>query len=72
MRKDCDGVRKVRMAARGKGKGGGARVIYLYLPHRERIYLLYLFTKGDADNLSAAGKKTMRELGQQIRREVES
>jgi hypothetical protein len=68
----CGGVRKVRMAARGKGKSGGARVIYLYLRHRGRIYLLYLFTKGDAANLSATGKKTMRELAQQIRREVES
>jgi hypothetical protein len=58
----CGGVRKVRMAARGKGKSGGARVIYLYLRHRQRIYLLYLFTKGDAANLSPAGKKTMREL----------
>jgi hypothetical protein len=66
------GVRKVRLAARGKGKSGGARVLYLYLRQRERIYLLYLFTKGDADNLSAQGKKAMRELAQQIRREVES
>jgi hypothetical protein len=47
-------------------------VLYLYLRQRERIYLLYLFTKGDADNLSAQGKKAMRELAQQIRREVES
>jgi hypothetical protein len=68
----CGGVRKVRMAARGKGKSGGARVIYLYLRHRKRIYLLYLFTKGDADNLTPAGRKTMRELAQHIRREVES
>jgi hypothetical protein len=53
----CGGVRKVRLAARGKGKSGGARVIYLYLRHRQRIYLLYLFTKGDAANLSADGKR---------------
>jgi hypothetical protein len=67
----CGGVRKVRMAARGKGKSGGARVIYFYIRHRQRIYLLYLFTKGDADNLSDAGKKSMRELAQQIRHEVQ-
>lgn len=66
----CGGVRKVRLALRGRGKSGGARVIYLYLRHRERIYLLYLFTKGDAANLSAEGKKAMRELAQQIRRET--
>ncbi len=31
------------------------------------IYLLYVFTKGDADNLSAEGKKAMRELAEQIK-----
>jgi hypothetical protein len=66
----CGGVRKARMGARGKGKSGGARVIYLFLQHRDRIYLLYLFTKGDAANLSAEGKKKMRELAQAIRREL--
>ena len=63
------GVRKVRMAARGKGKSGGARVTYLYLKNRDVIYLLYLFTKGDADNLSAEGKKAIRGLAAQIRNE---
>lgn len=67
----CGGVRKVRLAAGGRGKSGGARVIYLYLRHRDRIYLLYLFTKGDAANLSAEGKRAMRELAQQIRHEVQ-
>ncbi len=65
----CGGVRKVRLAARGKGKSGGARVIYLYLKNRHLIYLLYVFTKGDADNLSAEGKKAMRELAEQIKSE---
>jgi hypothetical protein len=65
----CGGVRKVRMAARGKGKSGGARVIYLYLKNHDVIYLLYVFTKGDAENLSAQGKKAMRELAVQIKNE---
>lgn len=67
--RDCAGVRKIRMAARGKGKSGGARVIYYFLKNHETIYLLYAFTKGDADNLSAAGRKTMREWARQIRGE---
>ena len=65
----CGGVRKVRMAARGKGKSGGARITYLYLKNHDVIYLLYVFTKGDADNLSAEGKKAMRELAAQIKTE---
>jgi hypothetical protein len=63
----CGGVRKVRIAAKGRGKSGGARVIYLYLRHRDVIYLLYLFTKNDAANLSADGKKSMRQLAHEIK-----
>ncbi len=65
----CGGVRKIRMALPGKGKSGGARVCYLYLKQNDVIYLLYVFTKGDADNLSADGKKAMRILAQQIKNE---
>ncbi len=65
----CGGVRKIRMALSGRGKRGGARVCYLYLRHRDVIYLLYAFTKGDADNLSAEGRRTIRELAQRIRNE---
>ena len=65
----CGGVRKVRMSLFGKGKSGGARVCYLYLKQNDVIYLLYVFTKGDADNLSADGKKAMRVLAQHIKNE---
>lgn len=65
----CGGVRKIRMALPGRGKSGGARVCYLYLKQNDVIYLLYVFTKGDADNLSADGKKAMRLLAQQIKNE---
>ena len=65
----CCGVRKVRMATEGKGKSGGARVIYYYLRNHSTIYLLYVFTKGDADNLSSEGKKKMREYTRAIKAE---
>jgi len=65
----CGGVRKARMALPGRGKSGGARVVYLYLQDRDTIYLIYVFTKGDADNLSAAGKKAVRELAREIKNE---
>lgn len=63
----CGGVRKVRLALPHQGKRGSARVCYLYLKHNDVIYLLYVFTKGDADNLSAAGKSAMRSLARQIK-----
>ena len=61
------GVRKVRMAAKGKGTRGGARVLYLYFHDRQVIYFLYLFTKGRAENISEAGKKSFTRLAQQIK-----
>jgi len=65
----CGGVRKIRMALPGRGKSGGARVVYLYLQHRSTLYLIYVFTKGDAANLSAEGKKAVRDIAQQIKKE---
>lgn len=65
----CGGVRKVRMALPGRGRSGGARVCYLYLKQNDVIYLLYVFTKGDADNLSAAGKRAIKDLAQNIKNE---
>lgn len=68
----CGGVRKVRMPAQGKGTSGGARVIYLHIPDRDLIYLLTLFTKGNAANLSAEGKKAVRKLAEQIKHALRS
>lgn len=58
------GLRKLRMAdaGRGKGKRGGLRVIYLDLPDAERTYLLALYDKGEKADISADEKKGLREL----------
>ena len=63
----CGGVRKVRIAAKSRGKSGGARVICFFLRHRDVIYLLCLFTKNDAADLGADGKKSMRRLAHEIK-----
>lgn len=55
------------MAAKGKGSSGGARILYLHIPNRHLIYLLTLFTKNEAANLSAEGKKAVRLLAEQIK-----
>lgn len=56
------GVRKIRVGVKGKGKRGGARVIYYHVRQRQVIYLLVAYDKSEAGNLSAAGKKLMRQL----------
>src|SRR6202789_4540050 len=56
------GLRKVRMAARGKGKRGGARVIYYFMQIADTIYMLFAYDKGEADHLTADQKKTLKAL----------
>jgi hypothetical protein len=63
------GLRKIRLGdpARRKGKRGGARVHYLWLPHRGRIYLMFVYGKNEASTLAADQKKKLREVVAQIK-----
>src|SRR5438046_5733479 len=67
------GLRKVRMAdpTRGKGKRGGARVHYLWLPHRERIYLLFAYSKDEDDTLSEQQKRPFEQSLKESRRKAQ-
>jgi len=68
----CGGLRKVRTAdpKRGKGKRGGARVIYLHVPTAKRFYLLDIYGKDEKEDLSAAEKKQLRQLAEQLKKEA--
>ena len=63
------GVRKLCVPLQGRGKSGGARVIYFYRASSARVYLLYVYKKNEADNLSAAGKVLMKKLVQALESE---
>lgn len=56
------GIRKVRWSRAGTGKRGGVRVIYFYHSMGMPIFLLTIYAKSVADNLTAAQKKTMARL----------
>ncbi len=56
------GIRKVRWAREGKGKSGGARVIYFYYNEGMPIYLLTLYGKSEKDNLTAAERNDLAKL----------
>jgi hypothetical protein len=49
----ASGVRKLRWGAKGKGKRGGARIIYLYVVLAARIYLLRCYAKSVRTDLIA-------------------
>jgi hypothetical protein len=63
------GLRKIRLGdpSRGKGKRGGARVHYLWLPHRGRIYLMFVYGKNETSALTADQKKKLKEIVAQIK-----
>lgn len=56
------GVRKLRVALRGRGTRGGARIAYLYLELRGKIYFLLAYAKNQRVHLTQSEKKGMREL----------
>jgi len=56
------GLRKVRWAASGRGKRGGARVIYYFADEKAQIWLLLIYAKNAKDDLSAAEKRQLKEL----------
>jgi hypothetical protein len=56
------GIRKLRWkdSRRGKGKRGGLRVIYYWFLSDEEIWLLTLFDKDEADDLTKGEKDQLR------------
>jgi hypothetical protein len=54
------GCRKLRWAAKGRGKRGGARVIYFFRISAQEILLLEIYAKNAKENLSAADLKKLK------------
>ncbi len=54
------GLRKVRVATKGKGKRGGARVIYYYFDSHQRFYLLTIYAKNEMSDLTADQKRQLK------------
>ena len=56
------GLRKLRVAAKGHGKRGGARIIYYWVVDRDRILMLDIYAKNEKEDLTAAQLKQLRLL----------
>ena len=57
---------KLRWSAQGRGKRGGARVIYYWHVPGDRIYLIYGYVKSRSEDLTARQLKVLRELMKDI------
>ena len=56
------GVRKVRFAARGKGKSGGVRVIQFFAPADGPIYALLVYGKGERADMSPEQRRAVASM----------
>ena len=63
------GLRKVRMATRGQGKSGSARVIYFFATI-EKVYLVLAYAKGEKESLTQAEKTSLKQLTQKLKGET--
>ena len=55
------GLRKLRWSLQGRGKSGGARVIYCWRNAAGRVYLLYAYAKNAQADLTAAQTRLLVE-----------
>lgn len=60
--KGSGGIRKIRWAAKGKGKSGGVRVLYYWAASREKILMLDVYAKSEKEVLSAIEMRLLRKI----------
>jgi hypothetical protein len=61
---ETGGVRKVRWGLAGRGKRGGARVVYYYHSQRLPLFLLTAYPKNRKASLTQAERNAMKRLVQ--------
>lgn len=63
------GARKMRIQLSGRGKSGGARVIYVDVLEQEHLYLLFAYPKNVQENLTPSQKQMIHNAVDAIRKE---
>lgn len=61
------GVRKGRVAGKGRGKSGGYRVVSIFLGSSVPVYLVAVLSKGDRANFTDAEIEQFRKIATAIK-----
>jgi len=61
------GMRKVRWALSGKGKRGGARVIYFWRVTQSQIIFLMIYGKGAKTDLTPWEKRKLKKAAEALK-----
>ncbi|MBR1404802.1 MAG: type II toxin-antitoxin system RelE/ParE family toxin [Treponema sp.] len=64
------GARKLRFQLGTHGKSGGARIIYVDIFEKERLYLLFAYPKNVQDDLTPEQKKSIKQMIECIKQEA--
>lgn len=62
------GIRKLRFAIPGKGKLGGARLIYYWQVSKHKTYMLLAYTKAKKEDLEPEQTAMLKALAKELER----
>jgi hypothetical protein len=60
--KQSGGIRKLRWSGSGRGKRGGTRIIYYHVNAEEKIFMLYVYSKSETDDLTPKQIKLLKSI----------
>lgn len=66
------GVRKLRVAGKGRGKSGGHRLIYYYYNDKNPVLLFTIYGKNEKADLTGEEEKALYKIIQAIKKEMKS
>ena len=63
------GLRKIRVSMGGKGKRSDARILYVDIELKEKIYFVNVYSKNEQENLTEEEKKAFKTVIQVLKEE---